>query len=1234
MDLNELPNFPPAQGIGSVSSTDMTQTRPNESLETYLWDEDVVADEVRKASIDAPEISKTLIAPNASDNSEVTVADKPLNFNRISETPVHVAHNNAKFDTLSLESLKENTLDNVVTSLDDITEDHFHTQSTDYNTLPLTTSNGEPEDYNYPEQSTSQNSNYNRPIPTKFSDFKDLESIFENSPNLQTQTPYRSNIENREISESPNIFEISDSSFSHTPTPSQSYIDHPRETHIDSEESSIKGSSDNYNEIDPSWVDLTRLNRSHPDNLSIELSNIQKQKRRREETPEQVQQQTTRMNNSVSNNQVIDLTEDSDILDVLPHPTPSKRQRHTSSHSSYPSSEHKYPESEQNASYESSASSMATTEKRQPEIVDLTIIDSDEEIPTTNSERPLWSKAPFNADNTGFNMPSNFRQFTQYNSFSPSQNTSSNTLPANFSSEEVCFGMIRCLVLTTRRLLQPVNNPQVIEIDDDDDDENKLIIHRDKSNQQDPTCIKVHYKKGQELGYLERSSANGLAPLMDAKLIRVEGYLPRFRGKSNAFVTAVNLYLFGRKDAVQIVGNGLYSFGLHLSDPQEYVPDKVYLNPFNRQALPPQSSGPSQTPVDTLYQWLETPVNLPELEPDARLIPKLYKHQKQALYFLTEREKVNKTNHESGKFSCSLYKVISSKYNRKQVLYKHLVTDEEIYDQPNEPRGGLLADDMGLGKTISIIALILSTHTRVKEPEDYFSENDAAERDSQDGDGDFQSSLNMDEDFKVSLPTRTNSVPPIDGPREREVGDLSVQSRATLIICPLSVVANWEEQFSLHVKKNVLSVYVYHGNNRNTNPRALAKYDVVITTYNVLALEYSRSDKHGTKSPLQEVKWLRIVLDEAHVIKDISTIQSKAACNLLAERRWCLSGTPVQNKIDDLYSLVKFLQIPSLCEFPVWQHIFTRPLKNNENRAILRLQTLMKCITLRRVKTQEYDGKPILKLPPKRDIFAWLEFSEPEQKLYDKVATEAKEKVNKMLDAANPLRQYMNVLQWILKLRQICAHHSLCDTSVLNLEVENNAQLKEKAGLLLSIMRDSGDDKCQFCFQEVGEMPYLTKCEHIFCQSCAANLILNDFNKGKTSRFCPSCGVTLIKTDVVQVRGEIPDQSTQPCKIRPGLPEQSTKIQALIKALQNPPKYDADDEICEQDRRINAKSVVFSQWTSMLDLIEDTLKENHIQFARLDGKMNRVQRSLNIEKFRDSPQVTVILVSLKAGGVG
>lgn len=95
-------------------------------------------------------------------------------------------------------------------------------------------------------------------------------------------------------------------------------------------------------------------------------------------------------------------------------------------------------------------------------------------------------------------------------------------------------------------------------------------------------------------------------------------------------------------------------------------------------------------------------------------------------------------------------------------------------------------------------------------------------------------------------------------------------------------------------------------------------------------------------SILHKLRWFRVVLDEAHIIKDTNTGQSKAVCALSAERKWGLTGTPIQNKLDDIYSLVNFLNIEPFCSKIAWTNYITKAMRmktpNGGNIGIARLQ--------------------------------------------------------------------------------------------------------------------------------------------------------------------------------------------------------------------------------------------------------------------------------------------------------
>ncbi|WVR04718.1 hypothetical protein IAU60_001729 [Kwoniella sp. DSM 27419] len=571
---------------------------------------------------------------------------------------------------------------------------------------------------------------------------------------------------------------------------------------------------------------------------------------------------------------------------------------------------------------------------------------------------------------------------------------------------------------------------------------------------------------------------------------------------------------------------------------------------------------------------------------------------------------------------------------------------------------------------------------------------------------------------------------------------------------------------------DVLRVYIYHGSSRRFDPHFLSDFDVVITSYTTLANEYSKqsdlcdtetttpaetaensgdeldvtgdvslnprpTDAHveaeikamevaalmktskkgrarpkpgmAQTSPLQAVDWFRIVLDEAHSIKTPSTVACQAACALEADRRVALTGTPIQNKIEDVWALFKFLRFSPVDDKDVFARYISSPCKYGEQIGVARLQLVMRCCTLRRTKeSTTEDGAKILNLPPKKEVQLWLELREDERKVYDDQASAIRDRVGEMV-AKNELRKnYANVLQEILRLRQICDHVDLAmlgpveedyDGTVMDYQVaaqgiERNGLNQARAVSVLCFLKEGAGALCNGCSSDFGDFfpdiglggveedikgdertkskklvskPILTKCLHLYCQKCFKAQVYSDYSKrlkGQVARACGCCNVMLrLPTDIIEVappgQDGQDDQVDQPKRaarkkyVRP--PGESinlsTKMQYLHDELlgfskKNPhsPHYDPfalnpddDDAVEELDadgKPFVTKSVVFSQWTTMLDRISDMLDDANIRYARLDGTMTREERSRAIDALKYKKQVEVLLVSTRAGGVG
>ncbi|KAJ8509434.1 hypothetical protein ONZ45_g8403 [Pleurotus djamor] len=806
--------------------------------------------------------------------------------------------------------------------------------------------------------------------------------------------------------------------------------------------------------------------------------------------------------------------------------------------------------------------------------------------------------------------------------------------------------------------------------------------------------------------------------------------------------------------------------------------------------------------AEQLFKTMKDGEDLAETESPSEIATRLYPHQKRALTFLLDREL--EVPASEGEF-CSLWQKHIHPATQ-QPVWSHALTQEEVFHAPSEPRGSILADDMGLGKTITTVSLIAATLATARqfgsEPLEPVSPPSASDASDLFGNG-------WDISEQASQKAQAKAARNLEKLRSEYVraSRIKTKSRATLILCPLSTVSNWEDQFKDHWKGNVtiiggsgcapppmpstsgsstpsqstlqitqsgieaksatrkgpgLRVYVYHGNARRPDTAFLADFDAVITTYATLASEYSKQnrsqaspeaeeeeeggssdcggvdiDANGNQtlrlpkpkksslkrkkpctlnlseiaSPLQSIHWFRVVLDEAHSIKETSTVGSRASCDLYADRRLCLTGTPVQNKLDDVFALIKFLRLSPFDDKNIWTQMIGGPVKVNQPAGITRLQTLMRFITLRRTKeSRTADGKQILTLPPRHDSKRILKFGEKEQAIYDRFFNQSQAEFQEMTDKNEVMKNYVGILQRILRLRQICDHVDLVQGKVpdstasyddIVAVIAKEGIDSTRASAIFSILRESATTQCVECGIELctsadstpedavedssstskrgrkpkgtqsraptrpsspaSPQPILSRCLHLFCIECFRNAVYPGWPgvPPDSCRVCSACQTTLRPQDAVEVKADqVADpvassstskkktsKSAKRSKPDPETYHSSTKIDALIHDLMplsraNPhsANYDAEVQMIDQDGRNVAeepvKTIVFSQWTSMLDKIEDALVLNNIRYDRLDGTMKREDRTRAMDALKHDPACEVLLVSLKAGGVG
>ncbi|KAI5299694.1 ornithine carbamoyltransferase [Ascosphaera pollenicola] len=279
----------------------------------------------------------------------------------------------------------------------------------------------------------------------------------------------------------------------------------------------------------------------------------------------------------------------------------------------------------------------------------------------------------------------------------------------------------------------------------------------------------------------------------------------------------------------------------------------------------------------------------------------------------------------------------------------------------------------------------------------------------------------------------------------------------------------------------------------------------------------------------------------------------------------------------------------------------------------------MAAVCLRRRKDMKFIN---LKLPELSSHLLRIKLNSDEKKKYDALRVEAKDLMDVYRDMRDNEDQsrhkvYMNILEVLLRLRQCCNHWRLCEKRlsailkmldnhrVVTLNEENIKALQA----LLQVQIESEED-CPICLTGFRE-PVVTACKHCFCRPCIERWFLKN-------KHCPLCRQP---SDVSKLVAPAEDMAEDDA-VEAGDEDSSSKIVALIKIL------------TAKGQTPGTKTVVFSQWTSFLNLFEPHLLKYNIHFTRIDGKMKANQRDEAMEKFRDDESCTVMLASLSVCSVG
>ncbi|KAH7342697.1 putative DNA repair protein rad-5 [Rhexocercosporidium sp. MPI-PUGE-AT-0058] len=658
-----------------------------------------------------------------------------------------------------------------------------------------------------------------------------------------------------------------------------------------------------------------------------------------------------------------------------------------------------------------------------------------------------------------------------------------------------------------------------------------------------------------------------------------------------------------------------------------------------------------QDQLDTLYKKAQTfDFNAPAAEPAESFAMDLRQYQKQALHWMMSKEKDEKDDNREESMHPLWEEYTWPVKDMDDKDLPQFINQEKFYVNPysgelslNFPvqeqhcLGGVLADEMGLGKTIEMMSLI---HSHKSEVAMRLQGTRAG-----------PSSVNA----LPRLPQNSSSVEPAPC--------------TTLVVAPMSLLAQWQSEAENASKEGTMKSIVYYGAEKSANLQTLCceanaatAPNVIITSYGVVLSEYNqviaRNGDRGSHGGLFSLKYFRVILDEAHHIKNRLSKTAKACYEIDAEHRWVLTGTPIVNRLEDLFSLVRFLRVEPWSNFSFWKTFITVPFESKDfMRALDVVQTVLEPLVLRRTKDMKTPtGEALVPLPLKTVEIVDIELSAPEREVYEHIFTRAKRTFAANVEAGTVLKAYTSIFAQILRLRQTCCHPILTRNQNLVADEEEAAELADAASGLaddmdlqslierftaatddsadanvfgahvLEQIRDEADNECPICSEEPMIEQTVTGCWHSACKKCLLDYIAHQTDKGELPR-CFNCREVLNTRDIFEVVKDDSHPEGSDGKPKINLQRLGSNSSAKIGALMTSLKALRRD-------LPGTKSVVFSQFTSFLSLIEPALSRASIPFVRFDGSMAQKTRKAVIEEFTTSKKGMVLLLSLRAGGVG
>ncbi|KAG5662611.1 hypothetical protein KAF25_005029 [Fusarium avenaceum] len=661
----------------------------------------------------------------------------------------------------------------------------------------------------------------------------------------------------------------------------------------------------------------------------------------------------------------------------------------------------------------------------------------------------------------------------------------------------------------------------------------------------------------------EKVVGTSFTAVLETKLLLSQGR----KSNSKPLQVGITVNIYGPRSSMDEVDQAISKIESYLQHPVFLEPDVSYINPQYYYPSPERTNlrhlvGPIREniassrsrEIENVMDHLETPEDISSQSYSivglSETLDRFLPHTKLKEHQLQGVEFI--LGREDAASMSQIHKKMLMAIHHNLMSYAHV-----------PGCGGILADAMGLGKTLTMLSAILcSKELTLSLSKDICSIGD---------------------DYK------------------------STASNLTLVVLPSRQLLDvWKNEIDQRFTPDAFRVAIFHGNARVKERSQLLDHDVVLTTYHTMEKDSS------SNRVLSSIKWSRIVLDEAHQIRNSSIKQFKAAASLESDSRWCLTGTPIQNTFDDLRSLLQFLRFEPFSQNKVFEEHIIKPFRvdsGDECDTSRNLRIMLKACCLRRTQAK-------LDLSSTTTEKVSVMPTEDEKALFKRILEQCREEFDIIAGKDGGSKRSNVLFSTIMKLRRVCNHGVIALESTSTKQSNQLAVPKKQRSGSRS---PSSEPACEYCTGKDKDDELLGVLDS--CPLCGRLLFGgNDeaLSMAPSPQSWASPATSMMDLDTPEPTASILDKFSASNELR----QQSSKMSAVIDNIKT-------SCICG-----DSKSVVFSSWRDTLDILAKMFSADGIEFVQVDGRNPLTGRTELLSRFRQDADVRVLLISINTGAVG